>query len=44
MQAPLFGAFHALTVDDRGGRAGVAAGLLATRFVKRVVHAIRVNS
>ena len=36
-----FGAFHALTVDNAGGGAGLAAGLFATRFVKRVVHAIQ---
>ncbi len=38
---PFFGAFHALTVDNAGGRAGLAAGLLATRFVKRAVHTIQ---
>jgi hypothetical protein len=38
MQAPLFGAFHALAVDDGGGRTGVPSSLFATLLVKRVVN------
>src|SRR5271166_6454178 len=36
-----FCAFHALAVDDGGGRAGLAFGLLATLFVERVMDAIQ---
>src|SRR5208337_865705 len=34
-------ASHALAVDDGGGRAGLAFGLLATLFVERVMEAIQ---
>src|SRR5271157_5184011 len=36
-----FRAFHALAVDDGGGGAGLAFGLLATLFVERVMDAIQ---
>src|ERR1017187_5595814 len=34
---PFFRAFHALAVDDGGGRTGFPLGLCATLFIKRVV-------
>src|SRR5580700_2191133 len=37
MQAPLFRAFHALAVDDGGGRTGFPLRLFATPVIKRVV-------
>jgi hypothetical protein len=40
MQAPLFRALHALAVDDRGRRVGLAPGLLPAQHVERVVDAI----
>ena len=40
MRGPLFGALHALAVDDSGGRACLAFTLLAARGVKRVVDAV----
>src|SRR5271157_6620936 len=36
-----FRAFHALAVDDGGGWAGLAFGLLATLFVERVMDSIQ---
>ncbi len=36
MQAPFFGAFHALTVDDSSSRTGFPPGLFATLLIKRV--------
>src|SRR5438445_2827704 len=41
MLAPLFGAFHALTIDDAGGGAGVAFRLLAAFHVECVINAIQ---
>src|SRR5712691_12989124 len=41
MQAPLFGAFDALAVDDAGGGAGFAFKLLPARDVQRVMDAIQ---
>ena len=41
MQAPLFGAFHALAVDDSGGRACFALPLLTTLLVECVVDTIQ---
>jgi len=41
IEAPFFRASHALAVDDGGGRAGLAFGLLATLFVERVMDAIQ---
>src|SRR3954468_6576727 len=38
---PLFRALDALTVDDRGGRAGLSLGQLPTPDVKRVMDAIQ---
>src|SRR4051812_22923746 len=38
---PLFRALDALTVDDRGGRAGLSLGQLPTLDVKRVMDAIQ---
>src|SRR5271156_3227365 len=35
---PFFCALHALTVDDRGGGAGLAPLLRAAEFVKRIMH------
>src|SRR5262249_25558326 len=40
MKAPLFGAFHALAVDDGSGRARFAFGLLAARDIECMVDAI----
>ena len=40
MQAPFFGAFHALAVDDAAPRARLALGLLATPDVERMMDAI----
>src|SRR5262245_32529405 len=40
MHAPLFGAFHALAIDDRSGRARFAFSLFPARDIKRVVKAI----
>ena len=40
MQAPLFRALDALAVDDGGGRARFAGGLLATARVKRLMDAV----
>ena len=39
MRAPFFGAFHALAVDDRRGRAGLFAGKLARLHIERVMDA-----
>jgi hypothetical protein len=36
-----FGAFHALTIDDGGGRAGLSLGLLATLHIKGVVDILQ---
>ena len=36
-----FGAFHALTIDDGGGRAGLPLGLLATLHIKGVVDILQ---
>ena len=41
MQAPLFGTLDALAVDDGGGRAGLAARLLAAGKIGRVVDALQ---
>ena len=41
MRAPLFRAFHALAIDDGGGRTGVSQVLFATPFIKRMVDAIQ---
>ena len=41
MRAPLFRALDALTVDDRGGRAGLSLGQLPTPEVKRVMDAFQ---
>ena len=40
MQAPLFRALDALAVDDGGGRARFAGGLLTTAPVKRLMDAV----
>jgi hypothetical protein len=41
MRAPFFGAFHALTIDDAGGGAGVSFCLLAAFHVECVMNAIQ---
>src|SRR5260370_40240488 len=41
MRTPLFGAFHALTIDDAGGGAGVSFRLLAAFHVECVMNAIQ---
>ncbi len=41
MQAPLFGAFHALAIDDGGCGTGLSFRLLAAGNVERVVNAIQ---
>ena len=41
MRAPFFGAFHALTIDDAGGGAGVSFRLLAAFHVQCVMNAIQ---
>src|SRR3954451_9488225 len=41
MRAPPFRALDALTVDDRGGRAGLSLGQLPTPDVKRVMDTIQ---
>jgi len=38
---PFFGAFHALAVDDGGGRARVALLLLTALLIERVMDAIQ---
>ena len=38
---PLFRAFHALAVDDGGGRAGFSLSLFATLLIKRVVDPLQ---
>src|SRR5271169_2970477 len=38
IETPFFCALHALTVDDRGGGAGLAPLLRAAEFVKRIMH------
>src|SRR5258708_34414751 len=40
MHAPLFCAFHALAVDDGGGRAGFPLRAFATPFIERVVDSL----
>ena len=37
MQAPFFGAFHALAIDDTGGGTGLPADLLSTLHIKGVM-------
>jgi len=39
MRAPFFGAFHALAVDDRRGRARLLAGKLACLHIERMMDA-----
>src|SRR5712671_3811806 len=41
MQAPFFGAFHALAIDNGGGGAGFSFRLLAAGDVERVMNAIQ---
>src|ERR1019366_6281306 len=41
MQAPLFRAFHALAVDDGGGRTGFPLLSFATLLIKRVVDSFQ---
>src|ERR1700752_526182 len=41
MQAPLFGAFHALAIDDGSGGTGLSFRLLAACDVERIVNAIQ---
>ena len=41
MQAPFFGALHALTIDDAGGGAGFSFRLLAAFDVECVMNAIQ---
>ena len=40
MQAPFFGALHALAIDDGGGRAGFAFAVLPALQIQRVMDAI----
>ena len=39
-EAPFFGAFDAVAVDDGGGWSGLSRGLFATRQVKRFADAV----
>ena len=41
MQTPLFCAFHALAIDNGGGRTGFSLLLFTTLLIKCVVHAIQ---
>jgi hypothetical protein len=41
MQAPLFGAFHALAVDNGGGGVGFSFRLLAACDIEHVMNAIQ---
>src|SRR6266403_2247970 len=41
MHAPFFCAFHALAVDDGGGRAGFPLRAFATPFIERVVDSLQ---
>src|ERR1700746_2314069 len=41
MQAPLFGALHALAIDDGSGGTGLSFRLLAACDVERIVNAIQ---
>ena len=41
MQAPLFGAFHALAIDDGGSWTGFPLRLFTTLLIKRVVDALQ---
>jgi hypothetical protein len=41
MQTPLFGAFHALAIDDGGSWTGFPLRLFTTLLIKRVVDALQ---
>src|SRR4030088_3061292 len=41
MHAPFFCAFHALAVDDGGGRAGFPLGLFSTLLIERLMNSFQ---